>query len=86
MHMRDNEMSHQTCFLQFEICHDLGGYFVRARMRNNDLSDSTKKEIVAQYKNSLRSDMEEVSSSDSTIRNWWQKSMMMLFQVLCFLI
>lgn len=84
--MRDNEMSHQTCFLQFEICHDLGGYFVRARMRNNDLSDSTKKEIVAQYKNSLRSDMEEVSSSDSTIRNWWQKSMMMLFQVLCFLI
>lgn len=64
MHMRDNEMSHQTCYLQFEICHDLGGYFVRARMRNNDLSDSTKKEIVAQYKNSLRSDMEEVSSME----------------------
>lgn len=78
-------LSHQTCFLQFEICHELGGDFVRARMKNKDLADSTKKEIVAQYKNGLRSDMEEVSSRDSTIRNWWQKSMMMLFQVLYFL-
>lgn len=34
----------------FEICHELGGDLVRARMRNNDLSDSTKKEIVARYK------------------------------------
>lgn len=48
----------------FEICHELGGDLVRARMRNKDLSDSTKKEIVAQYKNSLRSDMEEVSSME----------------------
>ena len=47
-----------------EICHELGGDLVRARMRNKDLSDSTKKEIVAQYKNSLRSDMEEVSSME----------------------
>lgn len=48
----------------FEICHELGGDLVRARMRNKDLSDSTKKEIVARYKNSLRSDMEEVSSME----------------------
>lgn len=48
-----------------EICHELGGDLVRARMRNNDLSDLTKKEIVAQYKNSLRSDMEEVSSMEA---------------------
>lgn len=47
-----------------EICHELGGYLVRARMRNKALSDSTKKEIVAWYKNSLRSDMEEVSSME----------------------
>lgn len=42
----------------FEMCHELGGDLVRARMRNKDFSDSTKNEIVAQYKNSLRSDME----------------------------
>ena len=48
----------------FEICHELGGDLVRARMRNKDLADSTKKEIVARYKNSLRSDMEEVSSME----------------------
>lgn len=48
----------------FEICHKLGGDLVRARMRNKDLSDSTKKEIVAQYKNSLGSDMEEASSME----------------------
>lgn len=47
-----------------EICHELGGDLVRARMRNKDLSDSTKKEIVAQYKNGLKSDMEEVSSME----------------------
>lgn len=44
----------------FEICHELGGDFVRARLRNKDLSDSTKKEIVAQYKNSHKFEMEEV--------------------------
>lgn len=33
-------------------------------MKNKDLADSTKKEIVAQYKNGLRSDMEEVSSME----------------------
>lgn len=44
----------------FEICHELGGDLVRARMRNKDLSDSTKKEIVAQYKNGHKFEMEEV--------------------------
>ena len=44
----------------FEICHELGGDLVRARMRNKDLSDSTKKEIVAQYKNGHTFEMEEV--------------------------
>ena len=48
----------------FEICLELGGNLVRARMRNNDLSDLSKKDIVAQYKNSLRSDMEEVGSME----------------------
>ena len=43
-----------------EICHELGGDLVRARMRNNDLSDSTKKEIVAQYKNGYKFEMKEV--------------------------
>lgn len=44
----------------FEICHELGGDLVRARMRNKDLADSTKKEIVAQYKNGHTFEMEEV--------------------------
>lgn len=44
----------------FEICHELGGDLVRARMRNKDLSDSTKKEIVAQYKNGHKFEIEEV--------------------------
>ena len=44
----------------FEICHELGGDLARARMRNKDLSDSTKKEIVAQYKNGHKFEMEEV--------------------------
>ena len=54
----------ESAIALFEICHELGGDLVRARMRNKDLADSTKKEIVAQYKNSLRSDMEEVSSME----------------------
>ena len=44
----------------FEISHELGGDLVRARMRNKDLADSTKKEIVAQYKNGHKFEMEEV--------------------------
>lgn len=53
-------LSHQTCFLQFEICYELGGDFVRARVRNKDLSDLTRKEIVAQYKNGYKFEMKEV--------------------------
>lgn len=48
----------------FEICHELGGDLVRARMRNKDLSDSTKKEIVAQYKNGHKFEMEEICSME----------------------
>lgn len=43
-----------------EICHELGGDLVRARMRNKDHADSMKKEIVAQYKNGHKFEMEEV--------------------------
>lgn len=44
----------------FEICLELGGDLVRARMRNKDLADLTKKEIVVQYKNGYKFEMEEV--------------------------
>ena len=47
-----------------EICHELGGDLIRARLRNNDLSESTKEEIIAQYKNGQKSVMEDVSSME----------------------
>lgn len=43
-----------------EICHELGSDLIKARLRNKDLSDSTKKEIVAQHKNGHKFEMEEV--------------------------
>lgn len=48
----------------FEICHELGGDLVRARMGNKDLSESTKEEIIAQYKNGHKFVMEDVSSME----------------------
>lgn len=48
----------------FEICHELGGDLVRARMRNKDLADSTKNELVAQYKNGHKFEMGEICSME----------------------
>lgn len=44
-----------------EICHELGGDLVRARLRNMDLAESTKEDIIAQYKKGHEYEMEEVS-------------------------
>lgn len=43
-----------------EICHELGSDLIKARLRNNDLSESTKEEIIAQYKNGHKFELEEV--------------------------
>lgn len=37
---------------------------IKARLRNNDLSESTKEEIIAQYKNGHKFVMEDVSSME----------------------
>ena len=47
-----------------EICHELGSDLIKARLRNNDLSESTKEEIIAQYKNGNKFVMEDVSSME----------------------
>lgn len=47
-----------------EICHELGSDLIKARLRNNDLSESTKEEIIAQYKNGHKFVMEDVSSME----------------------
>ena len=47
-----------------EICHELGSDLIKARLRNNDLSESTKEEIIAQYKNGHKFAMEDVSSME----------------------
>lgn len=47
-----------------EICHELGSDLIKSRLRNNDLSESTKEEIIAQYKNGHKFVMEDVSSME----------------------
>ena len=47
-----------------EICHELGGDLVRARLQNMDLAESTKEDIIAQYKKGHEFETEEVSSME----------------------